>query len=325
MPRRPCGHAGRTREYNRRLPRPHLLCAGEAFEDLIFSGLERLPRPGEELRTTTFTTTIGGGAVITAVAAARLGLRTSVLSGLSDVAVSRLRREGVRAVNLRRDSEPHAISAALSTRRERSFVTYEGVNAQLAPRLARGLARASATHVHLAFDPRDCGAWVRRVQALRRRGLTTSWDFGWNDRLARDRRLPALIDALDLVFVNAQEAALYAGTRTLASALPFWEDRSAIVVMKLGARGSRMLGNEGRWQATAPRVRAVDTTGAGDAFNGGFLWAWLHGASPDACLRAGNAVGAASTRRAGGLDALPHATDLPARVRALSHGDTTQS
>ena len=45
----------------------HLLCAGEAFEDLIFVGLERLPGPGEEVRTDRFTATIGGGAVITAV------------------------------------------------------------------------------------------------------------------------------------------------------------------------------------------------------------------------------------------------------------------
>lgn len=44
-----------------------LLCAGESFDDLVFSGLERLPRPGEEVRTDRFTSTIGGGAVITAV------------------------------------------------------------------------------------------------------------------------------------------------------------------------------------------------------------------------------------------------------------------
>lgn len=313
------------REYNRRLRRPHLICAGEAFEDLIFSGLERLPRPGEELRTTTFASTIGGGAVITAVAAARLGLRTGVLSGLSEAAVTRLRREGVGTGNLRRAGEPHAISAALSTRRDRSFVTYEGVNASLPPRLARALTRTSASHVHLAFDPRDCRAWQRRVETLRRRGLTTSWDFGWNDRLARDPHLPALIDALDLVFVNAQEAALYAGARGLRAARAFWEGRSTIVVLKLGAKGSRMLGHEGQWRAPAPRVRAVDTTGAGDAFNGGFLWAWLHGAPPEACLRAGNAVGAASTRRAGGLDALPHAAELPAAIRALAAGGRRRS
>ena len=53
-----------------------LLCAGEAFEDLIFVGLDRLPELGEEVKTDRFTSTIGGGAVITAVKAARLGMQT---------------------------------------------------------------------------------------------------------------------------------------------------------------------------------------------------------------------------------------------------------
>ena len=52
-----------------------LLCAGEAFEDLIFVGLDRLPELGEEVKTDHFTATVGGGAVITAVTAARLGMK----------------------------------------------------------------------------------------------------------------------------------------------------------------------------------------------------------------------------------------------------------
>ena len=63
--------------------------------------------------------------------------------------------------------------------------------------------------------------------------------------------------------------------------------------------------------APAPRVRAVDTTGAGDAFNGGFLFGLIGGRSPRECLRLGNFVGARSTLAAGGLDALPRRRDLP--------------
>ena len=50
---------------------PKLLTAGEAFEDLVFVGLDRLPALGEEVRTDAFHATLGGGAVITAVGAAR--------------------------------------------------------------------------------------------------------------------------------------------------------------------------------------------------------------------------------------------------------------
>ncbi len=108
-----------------------LLCAGEAFEDLIFVGLERLPELGEEIKTDRFMATIGGGAVITSVKAARLGMRTQLISALSDVAVTRLKTERVAVTNLRKKHEPHAITAALSTGGDRAFVTFNGVNSTI--------------------------------------------------------------------------------------------------------------------------------------------------------------------------------------------------
>ena len=115
----------------------HLICAGEAFEDLIFVGLDHVPELGEEVKTDHFMSTIGGGVVITAVKAARLGMKTTVISALSDDACARLKKERVSVTNLRKKGEPHAITAALSTGQDRAFVTYNGVNAKLEPRLAR--------------------------------------------------------------------------------------------------------------------------------------------------------------------------------------------
>jgi len=297
------------------VPAPRLLTAGEAFEDLVFVGLERLPGPGEEVKTDVFHATIGGGAVITAVSAARLGVATSILSALSVPAVTRLRQERVRVSNLRRPREPHAISAALSTATDRTFVTFNGVNAVLEPRLLRALATTTATHVHLALCPRNLPAWLRLLARLKRRQATVSWDFGWNESLAADAHLPALMDALDLVFLNELEAPLYAHATSLDDAYPRLRTSRSNVVVKLGDQGSRWLRAEGDVMMPAPAVDAVDTTGAGDAFNAGFLAAWLRGAIPATCLATGNSVGAASTRRAGGLDGLPTTRQLPALLR----------
>ena len=227
---------------------PRLLTAGEAFEDLVFVGLERLPAPGEEVKTDSFHATIGGGAVITAVAAARLGLATAILSALSAPAVARLRRERVRVHNLRQPREPHAITAALSTITDRAFVTFNGVNAVLEPRLLDALASTSAGHVHLALTPLDLAAWTRCVKRLRRGGATVSWDFGWSESLALRPELPALMDALDLVFVNELEAPLYAQVNALDDAYPPLRARKCGVVVKLGSLGSRWLrsGSDGR-------------------------------------------------------------------------------
>jgi sugar/nucleoside kinase (ribokinase family) len=293
--------------YFSRVRRIDLLTAGEAFQDLIFVGLSRLPRSGEELRTPSFTATIGGGALITAVAGARLGLRAAVASALSEQAVRALRQDHVRVVNLKRPEEAHAVTVALSTKRDRSFVTFDGVNQKLEARLPPAIGRVRARHVHLAFAPRHCGRWTRIVERLRAGGATTSWDFGWSPALRFRAGFGALLGAADFIFVNEAEAAMYAGARRSATVVRFWRSRSRNTIIKLGPRGSRWITSDGRADVAMPppRVRVVDTTGAGDAFNGGFLAGWLGGQSPRECLRLGNFVGAQSTRAPGGVLALP--------------------
>lgn len=295
-----------------------LLTIGEAFEDLIFIGLPRIPRPGEEVKTSRFVATIGGGAVISAVAARRLGVRSRIVSGLGDAAASRLESEGVSVANLRRSGEPHAISAALSTASNRSFVTFNGINDVLERRLPSALSRETARHVHFAFFPRSCRRWELIVRRLRKSGATTSWDFGWNEALLADRHFVPLLQALDYVMFNEQEAVLYARRRDIDAALNLWRKASMHVIVKLGPRGSRWVGHGVDLEVPTRRARVVDTTGAGDAFNGGFLTARLRGFGAGASLRLGNLVGTWSTRRAGGLDGLPALHELPAIFASLS-------
>jgi ribokinase len=285
---------------------PDLVTAGEAFEDLIFLDLPRLPRPGEEIKTTRFARTIGGGAVITAVAAARLGLRCGVISGLSADASALLARERVEVTDVRQARELPAISAALSTRHDRSFVTFNGVNDRLEPRLVSPIRRANARHVHFAFFPSRCAEWLPVVESLRRRGVTTSWDFGWNEPLLTDRAFYRLIESLDYVFFNEKESSFYARASRARDAFSFWKSHAAIAIVKLGARGSRWISANLEFEEPPPAVRVVDTTGAGDAFNGGFLAARLRRVSPRRSLRAGNRMGALSTRAPGGIDGLPN-------------------
>jgi sugar/nucleoside kinase (ribokinase family) len=278
-----------------------LLCAGEAFEDLIFVGLERLPELGEEVKTDRFAATIGGGAVITAVKAARLGMRTHLISALSDAACKTLAKERVAVTNLRKPGEPHAITAALSTGDDRAFVTFNGVNSKLEERLTRLIPKVETSHLHFCFYPHSCHQWTMILARLRQRGITLSWDFGWNEPLTNDRGLTELIDSLDFVFINNREATLYTGTSSLGDAIPEWRKRKAITIIKLGDQGAVWLAPDKDILVPAPKVKPIDTTGAGDSFNAGFLVAWMHGKTPKQCLAAGNKLGAASTRHAGGI------------------------
>ena len=176
------------------------------------------------------------------------------------------------------------------------------MEARLATVFSRKLkADSRKLHVHFCFYPHDCGYWLRVISKLRRNGVTTSWDFGWNEPLTNDRGLVDLIDSLDFIFINELEARLYTGSSTLQDAIPEWRKRSAITVIKLGEAGAVWLAPDRDILVAAPKVKAIDTTGAGDSFNAGFLVAWMNGKTPQQCLKAGNKVGSASTRTAGGV------------------------
>jgi sugar/nucleoside kinase (ribokinase family) len=250
------------------------------------------------------------------VAAARAGARVEVISALADAAQARLRSEGIQVHNLRRRGEPHAISVSLSTRRDRAFVTFDGVNQQLEERLLAAFEAAlpRARHLHLALGPKNLSAWVRLLERCRARRITTSWDFGWHDALAARRGFRSLLRMLDWVFVNEREACHYAGVRSLRRACRRWPELTRRTVIKQGADGALALVAGETLHVPAPRVRVADTTGAGDAFNGGFLAALAGGAPVEVCLAAGVRIGSESVRAPGGLDALPpcSAARLPA-------------
>ena len=85
----------------------------------------------------------------------------------------------------------------------------------------------------------------------------------------------------------------------------FREEGAKAVALKLGARGAGLLW-EGRIVFVDPHpVKPVDTTGAGDCFDAGFLHAWLRGEPPESCLRMVAICGALSTEGLGGLSAFP--------------------
>jgi sugar/nucleoside kinase (ribokinase family) len=302
--------------------RVDLLTVGEAFHDLIFAGLERLPRPGEELRVPAFTTAAGGGAVITAVAAARLGLSAAILTAIGSDAAAELRRERIRLFDLRRPTEPGAVTVALSLPRERSFVTYDGVNSAIEPRLIRALQarHLRARHVHFALSPRTCRRWLAVVRRIQQRGATTSWDFGWNEQLRKDPSLPALMNAVDWLFLNEQEARIYSGTRSASAARRHWMGRAGGTVIKRGARGAMVLYQKREVDHEGMRARVVDTTGAGDAFNGGFLAAVVRGGRIVHALSVGTFVGARSTEALGGIAGLPRMADLPRHLQPHVRG-----
>jgi sugar/nucleoside kinase (ribokinase family) len=190
---------------------------------------------------------------------------------------------------------------------ERTFVTDSGAAARLGPAdwdpaLLDGVARLHLSgYLHFADQGRQLAA--RAVAAAEATGLPVSVDpasTGFIERLGVAGFLAA-IDGTDLLLPNLAEARLLAGTDDPVTAA---ERLSAVygeAVVKLGPGGA-LAAREGKVLARIPAVpsRAVDTTGAGDAFTGAFLAARLRGADLTEATVAGCGAGAAAVARPGG-------------------------
>lgn len=290
-----------------------LVVFGEFFSDLIFYRLPRRPRFGEESKTDSFLIAPGGGLATTAIAASRLGTVTGIITRVGADAESlptwnQIAQEklDIGACEYRKNM-PTALTVCVAYKTDRMMVTHEPINQRLEDLLDNPAVRAKmkrARHVHLACALRRPAKWLPVLRSLKALGITISADFGWNPEISVNK-LVSIIQHCDFVFPNEHEARAITGTKTPLSALEKLQDWVRVPVVKLGARGS-LLKAEGKvHRQPALALPMVDATGAGDAFNGGFLHAFLHGMGWDDCLRAGNICGSMAGTRPGGSEGLP--------------------
>jgi sugar/nucleoside kinase (ribokinase family) len=316
-------------------PRPEqplVIVSGAIYCDLIFSGLRDLPAPGEEVRTDRFSLAVGGGAFITAAGLARLGLRTTVRAyvgrgPLGQFQLDALRRAGVDTSQVvRHPGLGPGLSVAFSTPHDRGFITYPGCagDAGTLFRSWRWKRRWNVTHrvrhVHFAGIPRPLGQRAALLERLRREGITTSLDIGWNPSVYTGDAFRRVLGRVTVFMPSWRDAQRLTGRDTPEEALRDLAGLVPVPVIKLGPDGAIGLDDGRPVRVRPPTVRAVETTGAGDAFNAGFLWAWLRGEPIRRCLLAGNVCGAHSTRAPGGTAAFPTVRELRAALREAGLG-----
>lgn len=280
-----------------------VIAAGELYIDLILTGLDRWPKPGEEALAENFRREAGGGAAIASCGLARLGIGAAVAGAIGEDGAwltERLVGRGVATEMIRRvPGESTGITLSASDSRDRAFFTYKGANRRFGE-IARGTDFA-ARHLHWAA-PADSELFARL------HGITLSMDVGFAHA---DDQAKAALPLVDLFFPNLLEAETMTGERDPEAMLRAFAKLGARgVVLKMGSGGAAML-DRGRFLCVpAERVEPADTTGAGDAFNAGFLYGWLNGKSAERCLRLGNFCGTMSTRALGGIAAFPRLEEI---------------
>jgi sugar/nucleoside kinase (ribokinase family) len=304
---------------------PDVIVIGEFFIDEILSGFQALPKLGEEAFASTFSREVGGGAAITACGLARLGVRVAVMGAVGkqdgDWVIRRLEASGVDSSGLESDSsEKTGLTVSISTREDRAFLSYYGANRLLSRLLAKAETTqilASARHVHFACAP-DGERDLVLFQSLRRKGCRISIDvqshYSW---LTRPESMN-LLAASDVFFPNEREAEWVSGEEGTHKVLRALRDKGLRGVgLKLGGKGAALLWRRREWLADRFPVETVDTTGAGDCFNAGFIYGWLNGMPAQRCLHIANICGALSTRGLGGIVGFPTLAELKQSEKKL--------
>ena len=307
------------------MKRRDVAVVGEIYIDHIFTGFDRWPQPGEEVYAPQHTREVGGGAAITACALAKLGRSVDLVGiiGTSDATwiVDRLRTFGVSDGGLVKGDGNTGVTVSVSIRDERSFYSHAGVNKKLQMMLrseAMLAALCQARHVHFAL-PLELEIALQLLPVLQERGCTTSLDVGFHPEWLQALPNLDICRAVDYFFPNEKEAALICGGGG-ADYLTFAQQAGlSLPIIKRGRSGAAMIADGVRYEALPPSVSVIDTTGAGDVFDAGYIDAQLDAAPQPDCLRHACVCGALSTRAAGALSALPDRMELE-RMCGQDHG-----
>lgn len=287
------------------------LVAGEANADLLIDGIARLEFEKEKLAAD-MNLVLGGSSSIFAFNLARLGAKVAFAGIVGDdffgqFVEQRLRWAGVdtRALQ-RRPNVKTGLTIWCKQGAKRAGITYAGSMALLRSRDVPDAALRTARHLHvgsyflLTNLHSGAAALFRKAQKL---GLTTSLDCNYDPAETWDSGLRGVLQFTDVFFPNEIEALRLTGCRDVERAAGELSKLVRIVAVKLGASGTIVYAQGRRIRVPAPKAHVVDTTGAGDSFDAGFLFCFLKGASVEDAARAGVAAGTRAVGAVGGTAA----------------------
>jgi ribokinase len=287
--------------------------------------LERIPQPGETILGGQFLSAAGGKGANQAVGAARAGGRVTFVArvgrdSLADQAIRGWREDGIIVKHVVRDATAPSGVALI-------FVAKDGENSIAVASGANGkFSVADVKAAHAAFAAADvCVMQLETPLASVEAAANLAFKLGVTVILnpAPARALPArLLKKISILTPNETEAALLTGIAVVdvASAKKAAEklraDGVGIVVLTLGARGALVADERGTRMVPGFKVKAVDTTAAGDVFNGALAVALAEGKDLDDAVRFANAAAALSVTKPGAQPSAPRRLEIDRLARS---------
>jgi sugar/nucleoside kinase (ribokinase family) len=300
---------------------------GELNLDLILSGLPlRLELEREHLAKD-LTITLGSSSAIFTHNLALLGNRVGFSSAigsdaLGEIAVQFLRDSGTDVAGVRKfEGKLTGLTTILPTGSQRYILTYPGTmfemgydHLDLDYILDARHLHLSSYYLHRALRPQIPDLF----RAAKAAGLTTSLDTNDDPEDAWADDLPNVLPYVDVLLPNEKEASMIAHTDDLERAMTILAGLVPLLVVKRGKAGAVAQRGSERFRVEAFPVDAVDSVGAGDSFDAGFVHGLVRGWGIEDCLKLASLTGALSTTRAGGIEAFRNAEHRERFLREAS-------
>jgi sugar/nucleoside kinase (ribokinase family) len=302
-----------------------LLVAGEINPDLILTDPDLTPQFDQvEVLVENANLTAGSSSVIFACGAARLGLRVAFIGVTGDDFFGRfmldaMQERDIDVSNVIIDpGQNTGVSVILNKGTDRAILTFVGAINALKPQQITGELLRQTRHVHIAsyFLQTQLRPGVldvfRRARLL---GLSTSLDVNWDP----EDEWVGVEDVLaetTIFFPNEREGAALTGEEAPKNIVDKLSARAEIVAMKMGAEGAVAQQGDRIHQSPALKVDVVDTVGAGDSFDAGFVYGYLQGWSLEKSLKLAVVCGSLSTQAPGGTDGQP---TIEAALKAMEN------
>lgn len=302
-----------------------VIAIGELNVDMVMTGLKSTPVIGREIIANDCSIVMGSSTAICACGISKLGLKTGFLGKLGrdsfgETILKGLDDYGISLEHIIIDeSIKTGITVSLSTDKDRALVTYLGSIDALTPADIDFRVIDQARHIHIGsfFLQNKMKKGIAEIfKYARSVGVSTSLDSSWDDTGNWDYGIRDALRYTDIFFPNESEALNISKKNNVYEALEYLSCYSKIVVAKCGARGAILKSGGQMVEKTAyDYLKPIDTTGAGDSFNAGFIYAYLNGKPLEQCMNYGNACGSISVTKIGGASACAALEEVEELIR----------
>jgi ribokinase len=292
-----------------------VLAVADLCFDMLITGPQQPQFNQVELLVDDYKIDLGGSVGIFASQFSKLGGSIALIGNIGndipgDIILKRLREAGVNTDLISKsDTEHTAMGLNLFCKGDRAMLTYLGVMDRNNGSTFTEDLVPKARHWHIGgyFLLRELiPAWPAWMHTLKKNGITVSLDTNW-DPSGNWEDVFQLLKMVDVFLPNENEALAITGKDDLIEAGFQLAEQCPLVVIKTGEKGAIVFKGAEKIEYSIPsslleNLNIVDTTGAGDNFDAGFMFSWLSGKEEKICIETAFRCAVSSLNALGGIE-----------------------